>query len=373
LRKAAGDPGTADLTFVFEGDVLAHIPRLKIAAKDIAVDGDLDLGPDYAFRRARLTHVSSRRNDFTLLAEAKPGDPHGYALSISGAKFDAAPLISAKGDGQPPTHLPRLDIKLALDRLLTGAEAHLDTVSGTASLAGSRLDRADIKAVAGGSVVLTYMPGGDGRTLTLSSDDAGATLEAFGLTRGVRGGIMRVEGTTDTSKEPWRTTGTLDMKEFRLTDAPIMARLVNAVSPTGFMDLLSGQGMGFDHLESGIEYSNGTITFRDGRSAGALGISFEGDVDQDRDTVSLKGTVVPVDTFNRIISSIPLVGDMLTGGSRGGLFGWTYTVNGTTNDPSVSVNALSIFAPGFLRNLFFLGPEAPDAKDEKPAEKANEK
>ena len=157
-----------------------------------------------------------------------------------------------------------------------------------------------------------------------------------------------------------------------MTDAPIMARLINAVSPTGLMDLLSGQGLGFDHLESGIEYANGTISFRDGRSAGALGISFEGDVDQDKDTVALKGTVVPVDTFNRIVSSIPLVGDMLTGGSRGGLFGWTYKVSGTANDPSVSVNALSMFAPGFLRNLFFLGPEEED-KDDKPADKPADK
>ncbi len=365
LRKASGDPGTADLTFVFEGDTLAHIPHLHIAGKDLNVDGDIDLGPDYEVRRAHLAHVTNPRNDFTLLAEAKPGDPHGYSLAITGAKFDAAPMLSAKGDSQPPTHLPRLDLKVALGTVLTGTEAHLDQVSGTAALAGTRLDRADLKAVAGGSLALTYTPGGGGRVLSLSADDAGQALAAMGLTRGVRGGILRIDGSTDTSKEPWRTTGTLDIKDFRLTDAPIMARLVNAVSPTGLMDLLSGQGLGFDHLESGIEYADGTIGFRDGRSAGALGISFEGDVNQDKDTVALKGTVVPADTFNRIVSSIPLVGDMLTGGSRGGLFGWTYTVTGTTNDPSVSVNALSIFAPGFLRNLFFLGPEERD-KDDKP-------
>jgi uncharacterized protein YhdP len=367
LRKPAGEPATADLSFVFEGDTLAHISRLHIAGKDLTVDGNLDLGPDYAFRRARLTHVANSRNDFALLAEAKPGDPHGYSLSLSGAKFDAAPMLSAKGDGQPPTHLPHLDLKVALDKVLTGADAHLDQVSGTATLAGTRLDRADLKAVAGGPLTLTYIQGGDGRTLALSADDAGQALAAMGLTRGVRGGILRIDGSTDTSKEPWRTAGTLDMKDFRLTDAPIMARLVNAVSPTGLMDLLSGQGLGFDHLEAGVEYADGTIGLRDGRSAGALGISFEGDVNLDRDTVALKGTVVPADTFNRIVSSIPLVGDMLTGGSRGGLFGWTYTVTGTTNDPSVSVNALSIFAPGFLRNLFFLGPEEKD-KDDKPAD-----
>jgi hypothetical protein len=373
LRKAAGDPATADLSLVFEGDTLAHIPRLRVASKDLTIDGDIDLGPDDAFRRARLTRVTSPRNDFTLLAEAKPSDAHAYSVSVSGAKFDAAPLISAKSSGGPPDHTPRLDLKVALDTLLTGAEAHLDNVSGTAAMTGTRLDRANLKATAGGPMTLTYVPGGDGRTLTFSADDAGKTLAALGLTRGARGGILRIDGTTDTSREPWRTKGTLAMKDFRMTDAPIMARLVNAISITGMVDLLSGQGLGFDRLEAGIEYAGGTFTFRDGRAAGTLGISFEGEVNQNKDTVALKGTVVPVDTFNRIVSSIPLVGGLLTGGNRGGLFGWTYTISGTTNDPNVSVNPLSIFAPGVLRNLFFLGPAEPDSKDDQPTDKPDEK
>ncbi len=74
-----------------------------------------------------------------------------------------------------------------------------------------------------------------------------------------------------------------------------------------------------------MDYANGKITLRDGRSAGALGISFEGDLDMDRDKVALKGTVVPVDTFNKIVAAIPLIGDALTGGSRGGFLGWTYS------------------------------------------------
>jgi hypothetical protein len=77
---------------------------------------------------------------------------------------------------------------------------------------------------------------------------------------------------------------------------------------------------------------------------------------------------VPVDTFNKIVAAIPLIGDALTGGSRGGFLGATYSVAGATNDPQVSVNPLSVFAPGFLRNLFFLGPEQSQPKDQGPAD-----
>jgi len=192
-------------------------------------------------------------------------------------------------------------------------------------------------------------------------------LWGLGLTRGVKGGTLHLDGATDPGHSPWRTTGTLDLRNFRLTDAPIAARLVNAVSPTGFMDLLRGQGLNFDRLSAEVDYADGKIGLRDGRSAGAFGISFEGNVDLDHDKIALKGTIVPVDTFNKIVAAIPIIGDALTGGSRGGFLGWTYSVAGATNDPQVSVNPLSVFAPGFLRNLFFLGPEQPKPKGQDAA------
>jgi hypothetical protein len=223
-------------------------------------------------------------------------------------------------------------------------------------MSGSRLDRADLKAVAGGPISFLYLPDGPDIKLQFKADDAGAALSALGLTGGVRGGLLVMNGVTKGGDGPRMTKGAIDLRAFRLTNAPIAARLLNALSLTGFVDLLSGQGLGFDRLNSEIDYQDGRITLRDGRTAGALGISFEGDVDLPRDRVALKGTVVPVDTFNRILAAIPVLGDIITGGSRGGLIGWTYTVTGSPNDPSVSVNPLSMFAPGFLRNLFFLGP-----------------
>lgn len=360
LRKPAGMAGTADLSFVFNGDALRHMPRVKIASAGLNLSGTVDFAADGSLQHATLARLTDARNDFGLVADTTPGNPHVYAIAIKGAQFDAAPLLAGKSSGEPPTHTPRIDLTVALDHVLTGPLAKLDQVSGTATLSGGRLDRADIKADAGGPLTLTYLPSGDAIALHFAAADAGAALADLGLTRGVRGGTLRLEGTTDPSAGPWLTTGALYMRDFRMTDAPIAARLVNAVSPTGLVDLLSGQGLGVDRLNAEMDYADGKITFRNGRSAGALGISFEGDVDLARDRIALKGTVVPADTFNRIVGAIPLLGDVLTGGNRGGFIGWTYSVTGTPNDPQVSVNPLSMFALGFLRNLFFLGPKEPE-------------
>jgi hypothetical protein len=368
VRKPAGEAGTTDLSLVFDGDVVRHVPRLKIAAGSLNLAGQADFGADGSLQHAAFSRVASKRNDFALTLDAKAGAPQTYVLSLTGTQFDAAPLLNAKSDGQAPTHTPHLELTIGLDHLLTGAETRLDQVAGTVALSGGRLDRADLKAMAGGPLTLSYLPAGDVVVLHLAAADAGAALWDLGLTRGVKGGTLHLDGTTDPAHNPWRTTGTLDLRDFRLTDAPIAARLVNAVSPTGFMDLLRGQGLNFDRLSTEVDYADGKIGLRDGRSAGAFGISFEGTVDLDREKVALKGTIVPVDTFNKIVAAIPLIGSALTGGSRGGFLGWTYSVAGSTNDPQVSVNPLSVFAPGLLRNLFFLGAEQPAPKGQSAAD-----
>ena len=44
----------------------------------------------------------------------------------------------------------------------------------------------------------------------------------------------------------------------------------------------------------------------------------------------------------------------MTEGKAGfaGLFGLNYKINGSTNDPNLTVDPLSALAPGFLRKIF---------------------
>ena len=363
LDKPAGEAATAGLSLEFVGDTIRRVSRLTIASHSLNLSGTADFAPDGSLSHAELPRVMTPRNDFALTVDAPAADSGAYTIAIKGSKLDLVPLLADKTPSpDSSSHTPLLDLTLALDRVLTGKENGLDAVQGSLRLAGGRLEQASLTAVAGKPVRFNFSPEGDVIALHFTAEDAGGALAGLDLTRGVRGGVLRLNGETNRSDGPRLTTGTIDMWNFRLTDAPIIARLVNAISLTGFMDLLTGQGLGFDRLSAGMSFADGKISFRDGRSAGALGIGFEGTVDLDQDKVALKGTVVPVDTFNRIVAAVPLLGDILTGGSRGGFFGWTYTVDGPTNDPSVSVNPLSMFAPGFLRNLFFLGPSAPAPK-----------
>jgi hypothetical protein len=366
-QKPAGQPGTVSASLAFMGDTLTRVSNLKLDSKDINLAGAANFGPDGSLRDAELSRIVTPRNDYAAAVAITPGPPPAYRLTVRGKRFDAEPLLAKTAPAASTDSTLQIDLDLAIDHVRTGPDAELADVSGAATLLGSRLDRAALTAKAGGAVSLSYQPEDDSRRrLRFTAEDAGQALAALALTRGVRGGSLTIDGLTRTAGGVPDTRGAIDMRDFRLTDAPIAARLLNAISLSGFVDLLSGQGLAFDRLSSDMEYEGGKLTLRDGRSAGALGISFEGDVDLDRDRVALKGTVVPVDTFNRILDAIPLLGDLLTGGSRGGLIGWTYTVTGSMDDPKVSVNALSMLAPGFLRNLFFLGPKQPDSEAAPP-------
>ena len=164
------------------------------------------------------------------------------------------------------------------------------------------------------------------------------------------------------------------MTNFRVVNAPVLARLVGALSLTGMSELLSGQGISFVRLQSDFDWvvsrSGDAYYMRNGRTSGSsIGLTFEGKIDKKIDAMDVGGTVVPVTFVNDFISNIPLIGDLLTGG-EGALIAATYTVKGAVKNPTVTVNPLSALTPGILRRIFFeeqktdrapdsVGPPAP--------------
>ena len=62
---------------------------------------------------------------------------------------------------------------------------------------------------------------------------------------------------------------------------------------------------------------------------------------------------MPLYGLNSLLSGVPLIGDLLYGGLGGGVFAFTYRLSGPVESPSVSVNPLSVLAPGILRRIFF--------------------
>ncbi|MCX7355125.1 MAG: AsmA-like C-terminal domain-containing protein, partial [Alphaproteobacteria bacterium] len=194
------------------------------------------------------------------------------------------------------------------------------------------------------------------RDLTVYSDDAGETLRMLGTIDNATDGTLQITGSEATADAPLK--GEILIENFRVTNAPVLARILSAASLTGIVHSMTGNGLMFDKFRADYSLQDDLIELRDGRARSAdLGLTIEGKIDLLLETLELKGLIVPAYTINSLLANIPILGELF-GGPGGGLFAATYSVRGLLNNPSVGVNPLSMLTPGFLRYIFsiFDGP-----------------
>lgn len=280
-------------------------------------------------------------------------------VTLRGSRLDLSALFEDEGDAAPDEADtgPQLRVALDIGTLILADAAPLGAVRG--SLLGRPGDWRSIDLVAvppgGGSVTLRLTPDGARQRLTLRSDNAGGVLRALDVTDTVRGGALAVDGVT-ANGTIGPIDGTMVMTDFVLRDVPAVARLLQLTSPIGIIEAFRQSGLRFSRLESGITYRGRPqeVVLRDGVASGAdLGLTFDGRIEIDAERLDLAGTLAPMNAINSIVGAIPLIGDILTGGNSGGLIAFTYAVTGSFGDPTVSVNPLSVLAPGIVRRLLF--------------------
>ena len=66
---------------------------------------------------------------------------------------------------------------------------------------------------------------------------------------------------------------------------------------------------------------------------------------------------MPGFALNNLLSNVPLLGPLLTGGKDGGVFAIAYRLDGPLDDLKTDVNMMSAMTPGALRDLFTANPD----------------
>jgi len=80
----------------------------------------------------------------------------------------------------------------------------------------------------------------------------------------------------------------------------------------------------------------------------AISVLMEGYVESDK-LVSLRGTLIPATTLNKVIGSIPFLGDILVGKKTGeGVFGVSFKIKGPPEKLETSVNPVKTLTPRFI-------------------------
>ena len=115
-------------------------------------------------------------------------------------------------------------------------------------------------------------------------------------------------------------------------------------------DLLSGEGISFDTLE--IKFSNDKelLKINEIYAIGpSISILMDGYIENKTGLTSLRGTMVPAKELNKLISKIPLIGDILIPKDIGeGLFGVSFKLKGRKGSIKTTVNPIKTITPRFI-------------------------
>ena len=360
--KPQGASGSIEAGLTVRNENLHKIDSLSMEAPALDVENaQLTFTPTQTAPRLTSGRIERLRINATSTRVAiSRADDGRLVLDLEGQTLDARPFLGP-GRDESTTRTPMI-IKGDVARMRTTDDREISDVKLYIEVpAKGFLDQLEMDARAGDKAIyLRYKPDDETgrRKLMLDAGNAGAFMRAFDVYENMRGGVLKVRADATNPGQENVLAGELVIRDFEVFDAPVLARLLNALSLSGMQELLRNDGISFTKLQSDMRYitrgDKRVIRFDNGRTSGsALGLTFEGEVDQANDTLDIKGTIVPASNVNRFLSRIPVLGKVLAGDEGDGVFAATYTIKGDAKKTKITINPLSVLAPGILRKIFF--------------------
>jgi hypothetical protein len=351
-KKPADMPATAKLVIDLEHDRITRLPQIEVKAAGL--DGRMAITTSDGgkqIERIDMQRLVAGDNDVSGTVTRRPGG--GWNADIRAARIDGQHLVKeAASNTGAPSPIP-LGVTVQIDRLLLGPHKEIGQVAGEALRSGGAWQSARLDGrLPNGQKLALRLGEGGGRRFSLQSEDLGATLKLLGVADNVIGGRLTINGQFSGAAGKQTLLGHIEGENYSIVGAPVMARILALPSFTGFVSTLSGDGLPFSTLRGDFTYNGGRVTIKNLLTFGeSLGITANGWVDTELDRLELEGTVAPAYALNSLLGNIPLLGQLLGGGSQG-LFAANYRLSGSSDNPDVSVNPLSVLTPGVLRQLF---------------------
>jgi len=180
---------------------------------------------------------------------------------------------------------------------------------------------------------------------TLFLDKANAIVKRYKFIKGFKGGLLDFYSV----KEGKESVSSIKIYDFKLNELPVLTKLLTLASLQGIADLLSGEGIGFDEFEMKFQNKDNTMIIDEIYAIGpAISILMNGYVEKNK-LISLRGTLVPATTINKVIGSIPILGQILVGSETGeGVFGVSFKIKGPPNNLETTVNPIKTLTPRFI-------------------------
>ena len=292
------------------------------------------------------THKNGKlNNDFTILL--------GKKILVKGTQFDASNLPKFLNKKSTKNNFLKIskNIEIDLKKIKAPLSENLTNFKLIGRIEKGKFTKISSKGDFGGNNYLDITMKKDKNSqkkyLEIYSDLTKPLLTEYSFFKGLTGGKLLYSSIIDEDQ----SNSNLKIENFNLINAPGMVRLLSLADLGGLADLAEGDGLSFDILEIKMEKNKDLLKLNEILALGpSVSILMEGY--QTSKVTSLKGTIIPAKNFNKFISKIPVIGDIIIPKEVGeGLFGVSFKMKGPTGEIKTSINPIRTVTPRFIQKI----------------------
>jgi len=292
--------------------------------------------------KVRYLDKNDLQNDYNITS-----NNNNYFLS--GLFFNADSLLRTIMNDETETNIikKKFNLDVKIDKLFFDKTYNLNNLKGNLSFNNQKILNGNLVGNFSNNkkLNLTIKTSGNEKITTLYLDKAEVLVNRYEFVKGFEEGVLDFYST----KKNNESLSTLKIYDFKLKELPVLTKLLTLASLQGVADLLSGEGIRFNEFEMNFKNKGSLMTIDEIYAIGpAISILMNGYVEKEK-LISLRGTLVPATTLNKVIGSLPLIGNILVGKKTGeGVFGVSFKIKGPPKNLQTTVNPIKTLTPIFI-------------------------
>ncbi len=301
---------------------------------------------DDKFHSFKKVKVLTKNNDFLILNDEK--------ISVKGSKFDASNLAKFLNDqdGQNEYKNFTSNVEIDFKKIKVPMSENLENFKLIGEIKKGKFVKITSKGDFGGNNFLDISMKSDKSTnkkyLEIYSDLTRPLLTEYSFFNGLSGGKLLYTSIIDDLK----SNSKLKIENFKLVNAPGVIKFLSLADLRGLADLAEGEGLSFDILEINMEKDKDLLKLNEIIALGpSMSVLMEGYQSKEGLT-SIRGTLVPAKTLNKIIAKIPVIGNIVIPKEIGeGLFGISFKMKGPRGQIKTTINPIRTLTPRFIQKI----------------------
>ena len=341
---------------LLKGEVKKSITELDkvsiTAGKNKIEIFDLNFDENFSITSLNNISVNTDKSNFKITSSKKNNLNH---IDISGKRLDAKYIIDSLTSSKPSTLASKKfngTISANISTLDTGTNDDVRDFVLNGTILKGQFTKLDANGIFSNKekITIKISRNKNGNIATyMLSDRARPFIASFNFIKGFEKGKLEFNS-EDLS--PTSSKGKIIITDFKIREIPVLAQILSLASITGILDTLKGDGIRFDNAVIVYENDEKFFTFKDFYGTGpSLGFIVEGRINNTDNFISVDGNLIPAYEVNRLLSNIPILGQILTGKSGDGVFGVSFKIKGKDNNFETTINPIRTLTPRFVQRF----------------------